>query len=301
MFTRIAFASIFLIFLPILVYAAVTEYLILQDIGSYKFITQSKNPLTKKIIQIPGYTTRSAPGELAGADHFDLDHDDMTYETDYESDVADLGVEVQVTKHAGSDSDKWLLHEVEDSYRDNDDSDGRLGRLSGAGIKIREIGGSKFIYWGLGGGSYTWVSGHKVIELKYVDLQRTKPEPIEVIQAYLQKHPSTFTLTDADLKDKTHDEKWIKDEMERRLWLCDKWYMQFQLGKVAQKDMLKELVDHMTVFLNYREKYYGISAKDERNLLSNYLYSNNGTAIKAKLTEYKTWWTANKTKAINLP
>ncbi|MBI5026928.1 MAG: hypothetical protein HZC12_09455 [Nitrospirae bacterium] len=56
----------------------------------------------------------------------------------------------------------------------------------------------------------------------------------------------------------------------------------------------------MEVVLNYREKYYGINAKDEKNLLSNYLLQNNGTAIKNKLTEYKNWWNLNKDKAISL-
>ncbi|HWR58349.1 MAG TPA: hypothetical protein VN328_05625 [Thermodesulfovibrionales bacterium] len=56
----------------------------------------------------------------------------------------------------------------------------------------------------------------------------------------------------------------------------------------------------MEVFLNYREKYYGLKAADEKNLLAGYLNSNNGTGIQAKLTEYKTWWLTNKGKVINL-
>ena len=95
---------------PTFIYAAVGDFLILQDIGSYKFITQSKDPLTKKVIQIPGYIMWNNPGVVAGAGHFGLDHTDTTYETDYESDVTDLGVRVQVTKHTDPiDSDKWLF------------------------------------------------------------------------------------------------------------------------------------------------------------------------------------------------
>ncbi len=56
----------------------------------------------------------------------------------------------------------------------------------------------------------------------------------------------------------------------------------------------------MNVFLDYREKYYGIKAVDEKSLLAGYLTANNGTAIKAKLTEYKNWWVVNKEKAISL-
>ncbi|MEN6422320.1 MAG: hypothetical protein ABFD76_10275, partial [Smithella sp.] len=115
---------------PIILCAqSVSDYLILQNIGSYKFSTQSVNPVTDEVKQIPGYTILKNSGVLTGADHFKIDHKDTTYETDYESDVTDIGVEVEVTQHTGGDSDRWLLHEIEDSYRDPDDEDGRLGLL----------------------------------------------------------------------------------------------------------------------------------------------------------------------------
>jgi hypothetical protein len=56
----------------------------------------------------------------------------------------------------------------------------------------------------------------------------------------------------------------------------------------------------MTVFLDYREKYYEVKAADEKNLLAGYLNTNNGTGIKVKLAEYKNWWAVNKSKAISL-
>jgi hypothetical protein len=40
---------------------------------------------------------------------------------------------------------------------------------------------------------------------------------------------------------------------------------------------------------------------DEKNLLAGYMNTNNGTGIKTKLTEYKTWWSAHKNDAINIP
>ncbi len=270
----------------------VTTYLIMSDIPPYKRITQTIDMITEKIKTIPGYTIYSGPGILAGADHFSFDHSDMTYRTEYQSKEIGLGMVVEVTKHTGSDSDKWLLHEIDLEFRNY---------YGIPGYYIKTINGNTIYVYGAGGRDYRWLSGNKVIMIEYLDSQLTKPEPIEIIQAYLAKHPSSIpAITMKELNTSDNKTKWIKDEMERRLWLCDKWYMQFQLGKVQQKDMLKELVDHMTVFLNYREKYYGISAKDERNALSNYLSQNNGTAIKAKLTEHNTWWTANKTKAINI-
>lgn len=57
----------------------------------------------------------------------------------------------------------------------------------------------------------------------------------------------------------------------------------------------------MNVFLDYREKYFGIKAADEKNLLASYLSTNNGTGIKTKLAEYESWWTAHKGDTITLP
>ena len=71
----------------------VSDYLILQDIGDYKFITEMKDFITGEIKTIPGFTVRVAPGILAGTDHFDLDHNDTTYETDYVNVNIELAVE----------------------------------------------------------------------------------------------------------------------------------------------------------------------------------------------------------------
>jgi hypothetical protein len=286
-----------LIFLPALLYAAASDYLLLQNINSYKFITQSRHPLTKKTITTAGFTSKNAPGFLAGADHFDVDHDDITYETVYESDITDLGVRVQVTQHAGGDSDKWMLHELEDSYRSNDQS--RLGLLSrGAVIKRLVSGGDRIFSIRMGGGTYAWISNNVVIVITYRDFQGNQPEPREVIQAYLQKFPSTIPT--ALVLDQAHDIQWIKDEMDRRLWLCDKWFAQLQAGTVQQNDAYRAEVRSMNVFLDYREKYYGIAAVDDKKLLSGYLSTNNGTSIQTKLTAYKTWWNQHKGDAITI-
>jgi hypothetical protein len=213
--------------------------------------------------------------------------------------VTDLGIRVEVTQHPSSDSDQWLLHEIEDSYRDGEDENGRMGLLSGMGVKIRDIGGNKFIYWGLGGGSYVWMNDQKVIKIQYTDLQRTKPEPLEIIQAYLQKFPSTLP---ADLVlNSDHDKQWIKDEMTRRLWLCDKWVAYSQAGNVEISDLVQELADHLTIFLQYREKYHSISAKEELALIDDYMQADNKTALEGKLVEYKAWWVDHKNDSIILP
>jgi hypothetical protein len=280
------------------IYAQTTsDYLILQDIGPYK--------LDKPEKKFPGIAPsggpeiyNNSPGIVGPADHFSLDHTDTTYKTMYIGGNGTSSPTVFVTKHAGSDSDKWLLHEIEDGYRDSDN----LNATVDTNVQIRTISGKNVYFIGIyGGKSYTWISsGNVVVEVSCASCPNTRPEPLEVVQAYLAKHSSTITLTDSDLKSQAHSIQWIKDEMDRRLWLCDKWFMQLQLRKVDEKQVYQESVKSMNIFLDYREKYYGIKAIDEKNLIAGYLNTNNGTGIKAKLKEYKDWWVVNKDKAISL-
>jgi hypothetical protein len=146
------------------------------------------------------------------------------------------------------------------------------------------------------------MSGNKVIRIEYTDLEMRKPEPLEVVKAYMEKHPSTLPPITATIQRSAEGITiWVKDEMDRRLWLGDKWFLQIQMSKAELTEALQAIVKSMNVFLDYREQYYNISGKEEKELLSKYLEANDGTAIKNKLTEYKTWWSVNKTKSINLP
>jgi hypothetical protein len=270
----------------------VSSYLILNDILPYKRLVQTHDAYSHKLKTIPGYTSHPGAGIVAGADHFIADHSDMTYETTYQNDT--LGVVVKVTMHAGSDSDKWLGHELDDTFRDD------YGILSNS-YTPRQVSGQTIFVISIGGRGYRWLSGNKVIEISYHGSLTTVPEPFEVVQAYLAKHPSTLpSMTLQELRSTANKTTWIKDEMDRRLWLCDKWFYQLQLGKVQQNQVFKEAVKSLNNFLDYREKYYGIKAADEKNLLASYLSTNNGTGIKAKLTEYKNRWSLNKNKAISL-
>ena len=259
----------------------IPDYLIINDIGGF---IASKNP-----------TAGRGPGELAGVGHFSRDHDDVTYEISYFNLQTRVGPEVQVTQHAGSDSDKWLLHELDAEFRN-------YYGIPDMSYTIKLIDGNTLFAFGSGGWDYRWLSGNKAIIIEYNDLDMVKPQPLEVVKAYLAKHPSTIPpMKLAELRSPEMKTIWIKDEMERRLWLCDKWFLQLQMGKVDQDEALRSVVKSLVIFSDYREKYYGITAKDEKSALEKYLYTKDGTAIKNKLTEYKTWWSVNKTKSINLP
>lgn len=257
-------------------------YLILNDIGEYIF-------RPKRIITIQN------AGILVSVGHFP-GHGDTTYEGIYIHPQTYLGVSVQVTQHAGSDSDRWLEHEVDAEFRD-------YYGIPDLSFTVRNIDGNTVFVFASGGRDYRWISGNKVVMVEYTALEMSKkPEPIEIVRAYLAKHPSALpSITLRELRSGETKTKWIKDEMERRLWLSDKWFLQIQMGKAEADEALQVIVKSMSVFLDYREKYYNISAKGEKELLSGYLEANDGAAIKNKLTEYKKWWAANKGRTINLP
>jgi hypothetical protein len=260
---------------------AISDYLITTDIGSF---VASKNP-----------TSGEGPGVLAGANHFYLDHKDRTYRISYFNLATRVGPSVQITQHAASDSDKWLQHELDAEFRN-------YYGIPDNSYAVVPINGNTIYEFGSGGWDYRWLSGNKVIMIEYIDLDMTKPEPIEVVRAYLVKHPSTLPpMKLADLRSPEYKIKWIKDEMERRLWLCDKWFLQLQTGKSEVNQTLRTVVKYLEVFLNYRDKYYGIKPKDEMIALVGYLDARDGTSIKAKLADYKTWWTVNKTRSISVP
>jgi hypothetical protein len=256
------------------------DFLIKQDIGNYKFLGKGGGG--------------QGSGLLSSTGHFNKDHADESYRGSYIDRPQRIGLKIEVTQHTGSDSDKWLRHEIDSSFRDY------LG-IPSSSYTPRQVDGQTILVNSVGGRSYRWLSGNKLIAISYRGSLRTIPEPMEVVQAYLVKHPSTLSAINlAQLRSTENKTTWIKDEMDRRLWLCDKWFMQLQLRKVEEKQVYQESVKSMNIFLDYREKYYGMKAADEKNLLVGYLNTNNGTGIKAKLDEYKKWWVVNKEKAISL-
>jgi hypothetical protein len=257
-----------------------SDYLILQSIGDYHSSGKGK--------------CGNGAGILGAAAHFSEDHADTTCRTGYYFTAQDLAVSVQVSQHAGSDSDKWLGHELERDFRN-------YYGLPGDSYVMRVINGNAILAAGSGGWDYRWLSGYKVVHIGYTDLHMTKAEPIEVVQAYLVKYPSTLSsVTSADLRTAASETAWIKDEMDRRLWLCDKWFAYLQTGKTDQKTVIQNAVKSMNIFLDYRAKYFGINATDDKNLLAGYLNSNDGTSIKNKLSDYKSWWSSHKNDAISL-
>ncbi len=268
-----------------------SDYLILQDIVPYKLETP------QKVVggYIGGPRVFDGAGVIASTGHFYPDHLDKTYEVYYEGGSNLPSATVQISQHAGVDSDKWLQHEMEESFRDSDN----LEASPDEDTMLRSINNNRIFFYGGGVVGYRWISNNIVVNIQYTNLSGPKIEPLVVVQAYLQKFPSSIPAS--LVLDKAHDVQWIKDEMDRRLWLSDKWFGQLSAGKTDQKTALNAVVKSVNVFLDYREKYFGIKAADEKNLIGGYLNANDLANIQTKLAEYKTWWTANKTGSITLP
>lgn len=238
---------------------------------------------------------RAGRGILVTADHFGEDHIDVTCDVMYYSRAQGMTVKAEVTNHADPPhAIKWLAHEVDKEFRTY------YGAPPPEYI-IKNIDGQTLYARGSKGWNYRWISGNKVIMLEYHDSDMKKPEPMEVVKAYLAKHPSSLpAMTTQELRSASQETKWVKDEMDRRLLMCDRWLQHLSNRKTGDRQVREEPVESMNIFLDYRQKYFGVNAGDDKVLLANYLNSNNSAGIKSKLTEYREWWAANKSRAIRI-
>ena len=281
--TRRIFAIIVLLCLNVTAYSQdYSQYLILGDMGTYK--PASGVEFMGKMVG--GGSSSFQGGDAAGG-----------YYTAYKITYAGApGAQHPTVEVDVYDETQWLLHGVEEMFL----KAGTLGAAYAAPNPARNIDGNTIYFlWG----HYKWVSNNIVISIDTSDMTGAKSEPLEVLQAYLQKYPSTVPAT--LVLDDAHKVQWIKDEMARRLWLCDKWFMQLQLKKAEEREVYEQAVKSMSIFLDYREKYFSsffssFKAAPEKSLLEQFLSQNNGTGIRTKLKEYKDWWAGNKDKAISL-
>ncbi len=265
-----------LVLIPTVICANGTEdYLILQDIAQYK--------LTKGLL---------FRGKMVGAEPKvsrvgnDVNGFYTSYETSYAGGEGYSAPKVEIRVY---ELTQWLLHEVERGFRFGDYEEDMTPS------RFRNIGGNYIFYSKLGGGGYRWISNNIVIDIEYTDLYQQKSEPMEVVEAYLAKFPSTISAMTID---QAHNEIWIKDEMDRRLWLGGKWMGEIKTA--GDLDKLRDVVKNLNIFLDYREKYFGIETGDEKNALFTAQQSKNKAAIEAKLNDYYKWWNENKDKPINL-
>jgi hypothetical protein len=267
----------------------VSDYLILSDIGSYGQSSKSEFmgiefPNENKNLREVDITTE----RLSDEQYFSY----KTYKTRYvcRHGKPSLIVEVKEFHHT-----HWLLHNIQYDYRAHGPE--RLGLLI-PGAQLRLIDGNKII--SSKGNRYSWISKNVVVGISSADLDDDKPEPLEVIRAYLGKFPST--IPDSLAFNLYYDEKWIKDEMEKRLLISS--YLFHMIDTVMwskEKKVLSQIVDNANIFLDYRAKYYNEQSKDEKQLLQQYLNVSNRKEIENKVRAFNQWWREYKGRRIYLP
>jgi len=274
----------------------VSEYLILEEIGGYSVRTKRKNVLTLQVETLPGYIIRKSPGILLKTDHFQLDHDDKTYEAYYEDSNIGSYARVQVTLHAGSNSDQWLLHEVESNFRK-----GKYGGMLTLD-QLKTMDGQTIFYSKSKDRekTYCWLSNHMVVHMKFSVLskyeQEEEREHVELLKAYLRKFPSTVPSIKLGQK---YDKDWVKNEMDRRLWLCNSWMAWMHGGGEDFDWKFKNVIYQLYGFLDYRDFYYKNGVErylkknfgvDEKKVLWGYYRQKDEAAMKNQLEEYRRWW-----------
>jgi hypothetical protein len=278
------------VLVPVTVHA--DDYIIKQNIGEFQFIPERTN-------QMSGHA-----GAIVGSGHWNKDHSDITWETRYIHDEPNfLGVSVQVTIHGpGGEGNQWLLHEVERGIR----SSKGLDEKPSDGSSIRETGAFNIFYYThptYGGAVYRWISPNNVV--LYIDCnscnESGKPEPLEVVQAYLSKYPSTITMADSELKSHNHSIQWLRDEMERRIWLSEKWITLMKAQ--SNPGELSSVKDHLTKFMEYRKKYLGRGyGSTEVQELWDIEKKKDIAGMEKKVKAYRDWWNNHKTDSLsNVP
>lgn len=273
--------------------AEIGDYLILKDIGIFKLSKPEK--FLAGFPPIGG--TRTFDGAVAVSDHFDEDHSDTTYEVGYyDFSETYYSPTVRVTQHAGGESDKWLLHEMEGVLRSSEKD--KLGKRSNS-AGFRRVGTADIFVENI---SYYWISGKITVFIECMSLTNDRKAPLPVVQAYLDKYPPTLPPNYKVFNTPAHDDVWIKDEMTRRLWLAEKWLAISRPNDPKKSiDTLENVVESMSVFLDYRYRYYRhklfrrASALDkEKNMLLQFANNGDEKGLRVKLSEYQRWWDLKK-------
>jgi hypothetical protein len=255
--------------------------------------------ITNDIVAYQKFTKGGSSGDyLDATGHFSEVNEEAAYGIIYLSKQYHMRVNANVSVHGGTDNDRWLLHEVEKRFRAEE-----LGNQIESGASIRAIGSYTIFFYEhptLGGADYQWISANNIVVSVSCNAcnEPGKPEPLEVVQAYLAKHPSTITLTDAQLKSHAHSVQWLRDEMERRVWLAEKW---LPLAK-GDNSKVENVVDNLIEFLKYRDKYLGKSGKNDAIELGKYNNNKDIESLEKKLKSLREWWNDHKTESLsNVP
>jgi len=253
----------------------ISDFLIMQDIGKYKFFEGWL--FHGGLVGAPRVTEQGNSSE----GFYTL------YTVGYDGGKGNASPDVEIQVHQNT---QWLEHKLQREFRETLE-DEKLGQRGSSSI-IKKFGNSRVLNAAWGGGVYVWLHNNLVVQIQYRDPKYVEPEPLEVIEAYLQKWPPTYPTEETKLIAGT--EQWIKDEMEYLLWVSDRWFVQYDAGKEALKHATWNIKDSLDDFLRYRAKYFDENLDEERIAVKNA----DEPTLRTKLKEYQQWLAENKDKAL---
>lgn len=269
----------------------VGDYLILRDVGVYA--------LEKSFIAPGGVVVGGGEPSMKRCGN-EAEGFYASYSVGYDGGENYAGPNVEIRVY---DSTQWIAHEIEEPFRDGEME--TLGLLTDRSV-LRKFEANKVYMIAIGGETFRWLSGNILVEISHVDLQAEKPEPLEVVRAYLQKYPSTIDMSDAQLKDQDHTKQWIKEEFERLLWVSERWVSLLKDGDAQNKEKLRTAAKHLEEFANYRKAYFKplfghALDKDIELLQTAHMRPGQEEFIRAKLADYQKWWAGHRNSSIDLP
>jgi hypothetical protein len=154
---------------------------------------------------------------------------------------------------------------------------------------------------GVGGWCYRWLSGNHVIHIEYTDLQMTKPEPLKIVEAYLARYPPTLPpMTSERLRSSEEISKWVKDEMERTLWLCEKWFHHYETDGEEAERTNRIVKGFLETFVRYQEEFFPENTEDLEKRLLDIFLAVDIRGLRDVHSIYVQWWEDNKNRCISL-
>jgi len=267
--------------------AIVSDYLVLENIGPYKQAPKSEFmgiefQSDKRNLREVDITTERFTDEF-GETY-------KSYKTRYHSNSVSPFIVVEVKEYTFSD---WTVnHKMQYPFRDKNKE--RIG-LSLPEAQVISIDGTYIL--SIKGKRYSWSRGNKIIDITCPETDCSEIEPTEIIHAYLQKFPAAQRLPFGWIRDvlgPDQTRRWIHDEMSFRLSSAN-----FRFQDVLPKEMAV-VVDHLVVFLDFRERYFGIPSEAEKqDLIQCCLPKEEDTAgihlerrseLAKRIQEYQRWW-----------
>jgi hypothetical protein len=225
---------------------------------------------------------------------------------EYTDEARGFSVEVGVTRHAQI---LFLDHFIEAKSRDR-----ATARMDPSSSMVSLFGQAVLAYCykppDCTRREYTWRSGNQIVievepkafsnELKRIPC----PEPTEILQAYLQRYPSSLTLY---TEDDEHAKKWRRDQTALELAAAD-YQLDQRYTSVPAEDQWLALAaarDHLISFAELRQAAFrGPDAAKERGRIDKLRDLPSGTQLdelKKIRLEYRQWWSTHQNDPVYLP